>query len=342
VTAVTALKAQQVPVSHGCAAFGLARSSYYHAHSSLGSVSEMDAPETERSTSTRALSTTERQTVYDLLVSDRFVDDAPRQVYATLLDEGEYHCSVSTMYRILREHNALSERRNQRQHPKRVKPQLQAQVPNQLWSWDITKLRTETKHLFFYLYVILDVFSRYVVGWMIADHESAELAKQVIAHSCDQQQIVSEQLTLHADRGGPMTALTTAQLLASLGVQKTHSRPYTPNDNAFSEAQFKTMKYRPDFPAAFGDIEQSREWARRFFHWYNHKHCHTGLALLTPATVHQGRHTTVIEQRTTVLQAAYALHPERFVNGPPQHPHPKGQVWINPPEQPDDEVSLLQ
>lgn len=333
------LQQHAVPVKLACDAFDLARSSYYHGLQPTVDGSELG---TTRPTPERALSGKDRQLVYDLLVSDRFVDQAPRQVYATLLDEGIYHCSISTMYRILNEHAAVFERRNQRQHPPRVKPQLLADAPNQLWSWDITKLRSETKYSFFYLYVILDVFSRYVVGWMIAEQESAELAQQLMTHSCQQEQIAPAQLTLHADRGGPMVALTTAQLLESLGVQKTHSRPYTPNDNAYSEAQFKTLKYRPDFPGKFATAEAARTWARGFFDWYNTAHHHSGLALLTPETVHRGQDQAVIQQRTAVLHAAYAQHPERFVKGKPQHPRLSSTVWINPPPKDGEKPPLLQ
>ena len=235
------------------------------------------------------------------------------------------------MYRILKEHQLVRERRDQLRHPAYVKPELLASGPNQLWSWDITQLRGPTKWTYYYLYVILDVFSRYVPGWLIAACESASLAQRLIAETCAKQGIVSDQLVLHADRGSAMTSKSVALLLADLGVTKTHSRPYVSNDNPYSEAQFKTMKYRPDYPDRFGSIQDARAWARVFFHWYNHEHHHTGLGLMTPVTVHYGRALHVTEQRQEVLQAAYAAHPERFVRGIPEPPSLPAEVWINKP-----------
>lgn len=323
---IQTLAHQTVPITRACAAFNLPRSSYYQQQAPAKKATRLAGP-----TPPRALASSERATVRAILNSQRFVDQAPRQVYATLLDEGSYHCSVRTMYRILHEQQQVQERRNQRRHPAYSRPELLASAPNQLWSWDITKFRTPTKLVYFYLYVILDVFSRYVVGWMLAEQESADLAQQLISQSWQQQAVDQAQLTLHADRGAPMTALTTAQLLDKLGIQKSHSRPYTPNDNPYSEAQFKTLKYRPDFPAYFNSLEEARQWARGFFQWYNHDHHHSGLALLTPATVHHGQTEQVVQQRTAVLQLAYQRHPERFVHGLPQHPTPSTEVWINAP-----------
>jgi putative transposase len=324
--AVRELNQYGISITRACDVFDMPRSSFYYKPQSAANQDSRN-----RRPSSRALSGAEREAVHQLFNSDLFVDHAPRQLYATLLDEGQYHCSVSTMYRILHEYGEVRERRNQRQHPPRVKPQLVCEAPNQLWSWDITKLSTGRKYAYFYLYVILDIYSRYVVGWMVAEQESAELAQQLIAQSCAQQGVSRDQLTLHADRGGPMVALTTAQLLETLGVQKTHSRPYTPNDNAYSEAQFKTLKYRPDFPAHFASIDEARQWTRAFFGWYNNHHHHSGLALLTPAIVHAGHADTIIAQRNHVLNAAYARHPERFVRGAPAHPQLKPAVWINAP-----------
>lgn len=322
------LNGQGVAISRACEALGLARSSYYYRK-------QPAAPARERRrypTPARALPTCEREAVREVLNSDRFADQPPRQVYATLLDEGIYHCSVSTMYRILNEHGEVVERRDQRQHPLRTKPRLAATAPNHLWSWDITKLPTGRKFAYFFLYVIIDVFSRYVVGWMVAENESAEHAQHLIAHACQQQQVSRDQLTLHSDNGSPMIALTTAQLLTSLGVQKSHSRPYTPNDNPFSEAHFKTLKYRPDFPDAFSSADHACQWSRSFFHWYNNDHHHAALSLLTPAVVHFGATDRVLQQRDAVLHNAYLAHPERFVRGLPVHPKPPHAVWINPPE----------
>ena len=323
------LKQQAVPINKACTALGVARSSYYYQQRPIAD-DQLPKP---RPTPARALSQQERETVRQTLNSERFVDQSPQEVYATLLDEGTCLCSSRTMYRILDAHQEVKERRNQRQHPQYSRPELLAERPNQRWSWDITKLRSPDKLVYYFLYVILDIFSRYVVGWMIAESESAELAQQVIEHSCQQQQIVKGQLGLHSDRGAPMIARTTSQLLDRLGVQKTLSRPYTPDDNPYSEAQFKTMKYRPDFPKQFDSIEQARAWATTFFQWYNHEHHHSGLVLLTPAQVHSGQAEHVIQQRNQVLLAAYQQHPERFVRGLPQHPALPSKVWINSPPQ---------
>jgi putative transposase len=266
-----------------------------------------------------------------VLNSEPFQDCAPREVYATLLDEGQYLCSWSTMYRILKERRQVRERRNQLRHPTYTKPELLATGPNQLWSWDLTKLRGPAKWTYYYLYTILDVFSRYVVGWLIAERESARLAEQLIGETCAKQGIEPDQLTVHADRGSSMISKTVALLLADLGVRKSHSRPHVSNDNPYSESQFKTMKYRPDYPDRFGSIQDARAWARPFFHWYNHEHHHSGLGLLTPATVHYGQAQVVIDRRQQVLQAAYVAHPERFVRGQPKPPALPTEVWINKP-----------
>ena len=282
----------------------------------------------------RALAPTERQTVLDLLTSERFCDDAPRQIWATLLDQGEYHCSVSTMYRILHAEQAVRERRNQLRHPSYAKPELLATAPNQVWSWDITKLLGPAKWTYFYLYVILDIFSRYVVGWMVAPRESATLARQLIAETCAKQAIAEDQLTLHADRGSSMKSNLVAQLLADLGVTKTHSRPYVSDDNPFSESQFRTMKYRPEFPERFGSIQDSRSFCGPFFGWYYHSHHHSGIGLHTPHSVHYGLAQAIQLARQQTLLVAQAVHPERFVNKPPAPPLLPGAVWINPPKLP--------
>ena len=237
----------------------------------------------------RALRAEERTEVIETLNSSRFVDLAPREVYATLLDEGRYLCSVSTMYRLLRVEDQVRERRNQLQHPQYKKPELLATQPNQVWGWDITKLLGPAKWTCFYLYVIFDIFSRYVVGWMVAPNESAILAERLIEESCHKQQIQPQQLTLHADRGSSMKSKPVAMLLADLGVRKTHSRPHVSNDNPYSESQFKTMKYRPEFPSQFSCIEEARGFCVRFFGWYNQEHHHSGIALLTPEVVHYGK-----------------------------------------------------
>jgi putative transposase len=266
------------------------------------------------------------------LNSDRFCDASPRQVYATLLDEGRYVCHWRTMYRVLEEHDEVRERRNQLRHPSYAKPELLATAANQLWSWDITKLRGPEKWTYYYLYVLLDVFSRYVVGWMIARQESSILAKELIETSCQRQGIDQNQLVLHSDRGPSMISKTVAQLLVDLGVEKSHSRPHVSNDNPYSEAQFKTMKYRGDYPDRFGSIEDARSWAREFFPWYNEEHHHTALGLMPPAVVHYGKAERVRAQRRQVLSAAYAEHPERFVRGLPSVAEVPAAVWINAPK----------
>jgi putative transposase len=279
----------------------------------------------------RALSDAERQAVLDTLHEKRFVDQPPAQVYATLLDANRYLCSERTMYRILEAEGEVRERRNQIEHPPYAKPELLATGPNEVWSWDITKLKGPAKWTYFYLYVILDIFSRYTVGWMVATHESATLAKRLIADTCEKQAIVQEQLTLHADRGSSMKSKCVAQLLSDLGITKTHSRPHVSNDNPFSESQFKTLKYRPQFPARFGCLQDARALCADFFAWYNTQHHHSALGLLTPEDVHYGRGPHRVQARQQVLNQAYAQHPERFVRNAPQAPQLPDAVWINPP-----------
>ena len=284
-----------------------------------------------RPTPARALSPVERQTVRDVLHSERFMDKAPAQVVATLLDEDVYHCSTRTMYRVLDASREVRERRDQLRHPTYKKPELLATAPNQVWSWDITKLRGPAKWTYFYLYVILDIFSRYVVGWMLADCESARLAKRLIAETCEKQHIVPGQLTIHADRGSSMKSQGVAVLLASLGITKTHSRPHVSDDNPYSEAQFKTLKYFPGFPDQFGGYQDTLSFCYPFFHYYNHEHRHSGIGLMTPHAVHYGLAPQIIAARKTTLLAAYASHPERFVNKPPQPWALPDAAWINPP-----------
>jgi putative transposase len=288
-------------------------------------------PSRPRPKPARALSDDERQEVLDVLHEPRFVDRPPAQVYAALLDEERYLCSERTMYRILDAEGEVRERRNQLEHPPYAKPELLATGPNEVWSWDITKLKGPAKWTYFYLYVILDIFSRYPVGWMVAARESAALAKRLIAETCAKQEIVPEQLTLHADRGSSMRSKCVAQLLGDLGVTKTHSRPHVSNDNPFSESQFKTLKYRPEFPARFGCIQDARAFCVKFFTWYGAEHYHSALGWLPPEDVHYGRAPQRIETRQQVLDIAYSLHPERFVSKAPQAPQLPEAVWINPP-----------
>ena len=275
----------------------------------------------------RALAPAEREAVLSRLHEERFQDRSPAAIYATLLDEGDYHCSIRTMYRLLEQRGESRERRDQLQHPPYKKPELMATVPNQLWSWDITKLLGPAKWTYFYLHVILDVFSRYATGWMVAYRESSELAKRLIEESCKKQRIQPGQLTLHADRGTSMRSKPVAFLLADLGVTKTHSRPHLSDDNPYSESQFRTMKYRPEFPDRFGCIQDSRAFCQSFFRWYNEEHRHSGIGLLTPATVHYGQAENILRQRQDVLDVAYQRHPERFVGSAPKPPALPSQVW---------------
>jgi putative transposase len=290
-------------------------------------------PSRPRPVPARALSEAEREAVLAELHSDRFVDSSPAQVWATLLDEGRYLASERTMYRLLAgRHGGVRERRDQLTHPGYAKPELLARRPNELWSWDISKLKGPAKWTHFYLYVILDVFSRYAVGWTVQYRENGQLAKALIEQATEQQQIGRSVLTLHADRGGPMRGKPVAFLLADMGITKTHSRPYTSTDNPYSEAHFKTLKYRPEFPERFDDIEQARDFCRGFFHWYNHEHRHSGIGLMTPAAVHHGQATKLHAARARVLETAYAATPERFVRRAPAPPELPTAAWINKPD----------
>lgn len=316
----------ELGVAPTCAAVGLTRATYYRQRApQYGPLRRRVPP--------RKLPPAERQQVLDVLHEERFADWAAAQVWAQLLDEGIHLCSLRTMHRILSESAESRERRDQLRHPQYAAPQLLATKPNEVWSWDITKLLGPQKWTYFYLYVVLDIFSRYVVGWLLADGESGALAKQLIDESCERQGIAPGQLTIHSDRGGVMTGKTLAQLYADLGVTKTLSRPRVSNDNPFSEAQFKTLKYRPEFPARFGSSEHARSCARDLLDWYNHEHHHSGLGWLTPHDVHYGLAEQRLAKRAAVLEAAYRAHPERFVHGPPTPPALARAVWINPPVQ---------
>jgi len=314
-------------VAATCMALGLAVATYYRRRCPRPTPPRRPSPP-------RTLAATERTAILDVLHAAPFVDLAPAQVYARLLDAGRYLCSQRTMYRILAAHREVRERRDQLRHPRYAAPQLLATRPNQLWSWDITKLLGPAKWTYFYLYVILDVFSRYVVGWLVAHRESATLAERLIGATCARQGIAPGELTLHAGRGSSMISKPVALLLADLGVTKTHSRPHVSNDNPFSEAQFKTLKYRPEFPDRFGSILEARGFCQRVFPWYNTEHHHTGLGLLTPADVYFGRGATRVAARAAVLAAAQAAHPERFVRGVPHPPSLPSAVWINAPKPP--------
>jgi putative transposase len=279
-----------------------------------------------------ALSQEERQIVIDTLHSDRFQDKAPYAVYATLLDEGEYYCSIRTMYRILSsEHGCVKERRRGHQRTHYKKPELLATGPNEVWSWDITKLKGPVKWTYFYLYVIMDIFSRHVVGWMVAHREQDALAKRLIQQSCLKQNINYGQLTIHADRGSSMKSKAVAHLLADLGVTKTHSRPHVSNDNPYSESQFKTLKYCPAFPERFGSIQDARAFCQTFFDWYNKEHRHSSIALMTPEQVHYGLSEKIFHFRSQVLLKAFRRNPMRFKGKVPKPFALPEAAWINRP-----------
>ncbi len=317
--------APHVGVSPACRALSVSRATF----------SRRQRPSTghqqPRATPARALSDEERDQVFETLCSERFVDRSPGEVAATLLDEGTYLCSERTMYRVLASRAPVRERRPQLRHPDYKKPELVATAPNQVWSWDITRLLGPRKWSYFYLYVILDIYSRYAVGWMVADRENSILAQRLIQQSCLKYGVQPQVLTLHSDRGAPMTSQCTAQLLADLGVTRSLSRPQVSDDNPFSEAQFKTLKYHPSFPGQFDEQDQAKTFCRSFFPWYNTEHRHGGIAMLTPEQVHFGRANEILSRREEVLRDAWAAHPERFVSGPPKPQTLPDAVWINPP-----------
>jgi len=288
---------------------------------------------------TRALSEKEREKILSIMHSEEYIDKSPRQIYAHLLDKGIYMCSVRTMYRILEAEGEVVERRKQKQRSSYKKPELLATQPNQLWCWDTTKLKSPKKWKYFYLYAIMDVFSRYIVGWMVAEKETAELARQLIGETCEKQDIKENELTIHSDRGSAMKSKTVAQLYVDLGISKSLSRPSVSNDNPYIESGFKTLKYCPSFPETFGCVLNARDFCREFFNFYNNQHYHSGIGLLTPASVHYGNANVVREKREQVLLEAYTSHPERFVKKVPVPPELPNAVWINAPKN-DAEISL--
>lgn len=313
-----------VGIAAACAALGVSRASFYRAKAP-------PKPRRPRPRPSRGLDDAERAEILSVLDSDRFADKAPAQVYATLLDEARYLCSIRSMYRVLASANQVRERRDQRRHPTYVKPQLEARGPNQVWSWDITKVPGPTRGTYYSLYVVIDIYSRYVVAWTVASTESATIAQRLIEDACRRQGIMPGQLTVHADRGSPMIAKSTAQLYIDLGITQSHSRPRVSDDNPFSEAAFKTFLYRPGMPERFGSLEDAQAFFATLIRWYNEEHYHSGIALLTPGDVHRGTETEIIARRQVALDAAHRAHPERFVRGKPVHPTPPSVVWINPP-----------
>jgi putative transposase len=328
-----AVMAPRIGTRAACAAAGVAQASWYRRHRASPAPARPAAVPHRDRVQPRALSAAERAAILDALHSDRFADLAPAGAWAILLDEGVYLGSQSTFCRLLRAAGETRERRRQATHPAAVKPELLATGPNQVWSWDITKLHGPAKWTYYHLYVILDIYSRYAVGWMLATRESAALADKLITGTCAGQGITRGQLTIHADRGSSMTSKPVAFLLADLGITQSHSRPHVSNDNPFSEAQFKTLKYRPCFPGRFTSIEQAPAHCQEFFPWYNAGHRHGGLGLHTAADVHHGQAAAVQNARADVLTAAYLAHPERFVRKPPAPPALPGASWINPPQE---------
>jgi putative transposase len=329
--------APEVSIKAACKAMGVSRATYYRYKAP-----KPELPKKPKRPHRRALSPAERQAVLDMLHSARFIDKSPAEAYATLLDEGKYMCSIRTIYRILAKAGEVRERRRQAKHPEYKAPELLATAPNQVWSWDITKLKGPSKWQYYTLYVIMDIYSRYIVGWMIADRESASLASRLIYETCRKQGIQENQLTIHADRGSSMKSKPVALLMANLGITKSHSRPHVSDDNPYSESQFKTLKYCPTFPERFGSIEDARTFCLGFFDWYNNEHRHWGIGLMAPEIVHHGKAAQITALRQTVLSKAFSLHPERFVKGMPCPPVLPAAAWINKPKPSPYATGVLQ
>lgn len=321
--AVAQRNKEQFTVTELCRTLGISRSTWYRRQKPKTAPDRRKAP--------RKLTETERTNVLGLLTSDEFSDQSPAAVHAQLLDDGRYLCSTRTMYRILEARKLVKQRRHQRKHPVYQKPELLATGPNQVWSWDITRIKGPQSWIFYELYVVIDIFSRYIVAWTIAERESGEQAKALIDSAFEWQGIKENELTVHSDRGKAMTSKCLADLYGELGIVRSLNRPHVSNDNPFSESQFKTLKYRPDYPERFGSIEDARAHMQRFFEWYNTEHHHSGLAMMTPEVVHYGKDKAVEKQRQAVMDAAHAAHPERFVNGTPKVNGAPKQVWINKP-----------
>ena len=315
-----------------CLAVGRSRATHYRHHPRSPRPPSSPRPRPQPAQQPRALTELECAAVLEVLRSTRFVDKAPAEIQAILLDEGTYLCSVATMYRLLRAHGETGERRSQAEHPARVKPELIATGPNMTWSWDISKLKGPATWSYFHLYTIIDIYSRYVVGWMVATQESHELAERLLFDTIEKQNIRRDQLTIHSDNGSSMASKPVAFLLADLGVTKSHSRPHTSNDNPFSESHFKILKYRPEFPDRFYSLAEARSFCTEFYDWYNGEHRHSGIGMHTPFNVHHGRAPAIQHARARVLTTAYTEHPERFVRQHPQPPTFPTTTWINEPE----------
>ncbi|NQW29255.1 MAG: IS3 family transposase [Ignavibacteria bacterium] len=319
-----------IPVSRLCDALGMPRSTYYNCRKNKPSKTRR-TPAKEPRQHPRGLTRKERAEVVRVLMSEMYIDKSPGQIVANQLDEGRYICSERTYYRILHEHNAVGERRAIARRSTFSAPELMATAPRMVWTWDITKLKGHKKGIVYNLYVILDMYSRYVVGWLLAHREQDNLAVELIEASCRREGIQPSQLVIHADRGSSMRSASVSALYDRMHITKSHSRPYCSNDNPYSESQFKTMKYSSRFPDRFESIEAARLFCERFFDEYNNEMYHSGLAMLTPAAVHFGRVEEVVSRRQLVLTQAFQSHPERFVNGKPTHRTPPQKVWINKP-----------
>ncbi len=326
--AAVKLLAKDLGVAPACRVVGIPRSTYYPSIQAPGP----RPPKQRRGRSLRRLPAAQQAEIRALLNSERFRDLPPRQIYATLLNEGPYVCYWRTMYNILHEYNEVRAGRNQRVHPPYTRPELVATAPNQVWSMDITTLRGPRKGTYYKCYVIVDIFSRYVVGWMVAPYETADLAADLVVTTCERQGVTADPPTVHTDRGAPMTARTYIQLLGQLGVTRSYARPYQSNDNPYSEALFRTAQYPHLYPRRFGSLEDAQQWARWFFAWYNEMFYHSDLGLMHPLTVHYGHTEAVRVARQQVMDAAYAQHPEHFLGGRPRIPMPLRAVWINKPK----------
>jgi len=334
-TDLIGLWAPRVGVGRACGAFGVPVRSFYHrrqaAEGRLAPRPSRAKPADQHRRVPWKIPDVERDEIRVLLCTDRFGDLAPAQVYATLLDEGTYLCSERTMYRILHEKDLVRERRRGHRQGGHVAPRVHATAPNEAWTWDISRLRGPAIRVWFYLYVVIDIFSRKIVAWTVDGAESDKVAKRLITRACDRENIDEHQLILHSDRGAQMTSTTIAELLEDLGVTRSLSRPRTSNDNPYSEANFKTVKYRPDYPDRFENLDEARSWMRRFVPWYNHTHYHSAIAYLHPGDLHAGTTAPIIAARQTVLDAAYNANPDRFRHRPPRAANPPTQAWINKP-----------